>query len=275
MKLDFVIVGGMKCGTTAVGEYFSKHPGVNFCNIIEGDYFSHNNFKVASLDEYFKVFFKDQPGLKGESSPTYSHPRNVPSTAKKLNENFPDIKVILIVRNPLKRIESHINHLKLGGYSFNDDVKMCLKEIPGIIENSKFGFMVDEYIQVFGKERFNVVKFEDVVSGVGLEQLCNYLDLDIFSKSLPPANKTDIRYVELPITKFYKKHWMRLRSLPGLSLIKKPLKNILEKTFSKRLNVKEKVLISNEIKQIISEALYEDTLVFKKHFGYSPFDLKK
>lgn len=275
MKLDFVILGGMKCGTTAVGSYFSKHPDVNFCNIIEGDYFSHNNFKIASLDEYFKVFFKDQPGLKGESSPTYSHPRNVPATAKNLKENFPDIKVILLVRNPLKRVESHINHSKLMGSTVNEDVKMCLKENPGIIENSRFGFMVDEYIKVFGTERFKVVKFEDVLSGFGLEQMCNYLELDMFSKRLPSANKTDSRHIELPIIKFYKKHWLKMRNVPGLDLVKKPLKSFLEKTFSRKLDVKDKVVLSNEVKQIVVDALHEDTLLFKKHFGYSPFDLEK
>jgi hypothetical protein len=275
MKLNFVIVGGMKCSTTAVGTYLSKHPKVNFCNIIEGDYFSHNNFKITSLDEYFRVFFKDKSGLKGESSPTYSHPRNVPSTAKKLKQNFADIKVILIVRNPLKRIVSHINHLKLDNYAVNDDFNICLEEYPNIIENSRFGFMVDEYIKVFGNEYFKVIKFEDIQSGIGLEQICDFLELDIISNKLPSVNKTSNRYVELPITKFYKKHWLKLRKIPGLNIFKKTLKIALEKVFSKKIDVKDLINLTDEEKEIVADALKEDTLLFKKHFGYSPFDLRK
>jgi hypothetical protein len=275
MKLNFVVVGGMKCGTTAVGAYFIKHPEVNFCNMTETDYFSHNFNKIGSLEEYFKIFFEDKQGLRGESSPTYSYSQNLPSTAIKLKENFPDIKVILVVRNPLNRVESHINHLKLNGFSLNKDVKICLKENPDIIDKSRFGFMVDEYIKIFGKECFKIVKFEDVVSGVGLEQMCDFLELDTYSKSLPLANKTDARYVQLPIIDFYKRHWLKLRNVPGLNLIKRPLKILLDKTFSRKLDKEDIVILSDEVKQIIVDALHEDTLLFKKHYGYSCFDLKK
>ena len=83
-RLDFVIIGGMKCGSTAVGTYFQNHPDVNFCNMIETDYFSHNNLGLNSLEEYFNLFYSKTTGLKGESSPTYSYPSNLPSTSKKI-----------------------------------------------------------------------------------------------------------------------------------------------------------------------------------------------
>lgn len=274
MKLDFVIVGGMKCGSTAVGSFFSKHPEVNFCKIIEGDYFAHNNMGIKNLTEYFRVYFNDQPGLKGESSPTYSHPGNLPGTALKLKSEFPDVKVILIVRNPYKRIESHMNHLRLNGHDIPKEFDECIIKFPNIINNSCFGFMVDEYLKVFGKEQFMVVNFEDIISGVGLDLMCDYLEIKKIQEKLPMANKTDLRYVELPITKFYKSHWVKFGKIPGFDLIKKPLKVFLDKFFSKKLSTTD-IYLSIQTNEKIKEVLREDVLLFKKHYGYSPFNLKR
>lgn len=273
--LDFVVIGGMKCGSTAVGTYFSENPNVNFCDMIETDYFSHNYNKIDSIDNYFKTFFEEKIGLKGESSPTYSYPDNLPKTPLMLKNNFPEIKVILIVRNPIKRVESHINHLKLNGNVENLDVRECLDSYPGIIDKSRFGLMVDEYLKVFNKDNFFVVKFEEVISGEGLIKMCEYLKIKPHSNTLPKANKTDARYIEIPIIRFYKRNWIKFRNLPGFNKIRRPLKKMIDKLFSKKLTKSDLVTLSNDEIALIKSALHKDDQLFKKYYDFSLFDLKK
>lgn len=273
MDLDFVIIGGMKCGSTAIGTYFSRHPQVNFCEIIETNYFSRGAGETIDLDQYFKIYYRAGKGIKGESSPTYSHPRNLSYTPKVLKNNFPKLKIILVVRNPFDRILSHINHLKLNGENIPSRMSDCMKIYPNLIENSRFGLIVKEYLNVFGTENLLVVKFEDILAGKGLEDICCYLNLPLYSDILPVANKTDERYIELPIIKFYKKHWTLFRKIPLLKYYKKPLKDILEKAFSERIEL-EKDFLSKQNKQLIHNALHDDVILFEKHCGYSPFDLK-
>lgn len=274
-KLDFVIIGGMKCGSTAMGTYLSLHPDVNFCNMIETNYFSANSINIKSLEEYFKFYFQDRLGLKGESSPTYSYPETLRTTALKLKGNFPDVKIILIVRNPLNRVVSHINHLILNGVKIPVDIDHYLEEKIDIIDKSRFGYIVDEYIKVFGKDSFHIVKFEDVVAGSGLEEVCEFLGLKPQSKSLPPINKTDNRYIDLSIIRFYKKNWTKIPDVPGFKKVKKPIRKFIDKTFSKKLLVENAISLSPSTKDKIIERLHDDTLLFKKHYHFSPFDLSK
>lgn len=275
-KLDFVIVGGMKCGSTALGEYFRLHPDVNFCNMIETDYFSHNNMKIKSNEKYFNIFYdKNKDGLKGESSPTYSYLTNLPKTALKLKNNFPDIKIILIVRNPLKRIKSHFNHLKLNGLNVPRDLPSILEKYPDIIEKSKFGSIGKNYLDVFGKDRVLIIKFEEILDGKGLSKICNYLNVHTYINSLPEANKTDSRFVETSAVKYYKKHWYIINKFPGVKLIKKYVRNFFDKVFSKKLDNEEYVSLSGAEEAYLTNMLREDQEIFQETFDFELFELKK
>jgi hypothetical protein len=272
-KLDFVIIGGMKCGTTALGEYFKKHPEVNFCNIIETDTFSYNKFNLTN-DLFFDMYFSKKSGLKGESSPTYSHLNMLSKTPSLLSKNFPELKIILIVRNPIKRIESNLSHNLLRGDNIID-VQRYLEEKYQIIDNTKFGHILREYLKYFNDKNILVVKFEDLVSGEALNYLCWFLNLAQINESLPVANKTDERYYELGLIKFYKKNYVKFMKFNLLKVIKKPLKAILEKLFSKKLNRNAYIKLSEENIKYINRKLEEDAQIFNSLTGFNYFFLNK
>jgi len=276
MKLNFVIIGGMKCGSTALGEYFREHPDVNFCNMIETDFFSHNSQNIKSLEKYFKIYYEtDHNGLKGESSPTYSYLSNLPSTAQNLKRNFPKIKIILVIRNPFNRIISHINHQRLEKVKINDNILTHLKNYPDIIEKSMFGSILEHYQNIFENNDIKVIPFEDILFKDGLLKICNFLDINYYRPNLPEANKTDNRFYTLPFVNLYKRNYLFFKRIPLWSSVKGPLKTAYDHTFSRKLKHAETCKLDSESKSYISEKMKYDDILFTSLMGYSYYSLKK
>src|SRR6056297_2017481 len=106
-KLDFIIVGAMKAGTSSLAFHLSNHP--NICMPLKEAHFFNIKDHYEQGSEYYKIFFKDCESKKlwGEKTPTYSYLRKVAPLIKEYN---PDIKLIWILRNPVKRSYSNYWH---------------------------------------------------------------------------------------------------------------------------------------------------------------------
>ena len=114
---DFVIIGAQKSGTTSLYDFVIKHPAIAPASKKELHYFSilHkfseqwycSNFST-NLSRYYFYKKMNQKLLTGEASPTYFFYPTVPSRMKKI---LPDIKLIVILRNPIDRAYSHYHHI--------------------------------------------------------------------------------------------------------------------------------------------------------------------
>jgi hypothetical protein len=117
MKVNIIIGGFQKCGTSALHLFLSKHPDVIVSNPKELDYFNCQ----AQYDkgtEYYHSFFK-KPSifrLKAtnylESSPSYFSYGDVALTAQRIFEYNHKIKLIALTRNPIDRAFSAWNMYK-------------------------------------------------------------------------------------------------------------------------------------------------------------------
>lgn len=124
MLPNFLIVGGARCGTTALYHFLKQHPKISFPKLKEPRYFSslHQNFPhqgpgdysidkaiIKDYIEYKKLFSNIDNELVGEASPDYLYFYN--STAEEIYNHLGDIKIIIILRNPVNRAFSAYNHL--------------------------------------------------------------------------------------------------------------------------------------------------------------------
>jgi len=98
---DFVIAGAAKCGTTALFEYLSRHPGIFIPRIKEPKFFCSDlktTGGVYDLEEY-RALFSAAPAacVTGEASTLYLY-----STVaiKRLMAHNPRAKVIVMLRYP-------------------------------------------------------------------------------------------------------------------------------------------------------------------------------
>ena len=114
---DFVILGAMKSGTSSLYNFVIKHPAIASASRKELDYFSvqskwgelwyRSNFPTKLSGHYFYKK-NNQKLLSGEASPIYLFYPMVPNRMK---EMLPNIKLIVILRNPVDRAYSQYNHI--------------------------------------------------------------------------------------------------------------------------------------------------------------------
>ena len=115
---SFIIIGAQRCGTTSLYDYLSHHPQIIPSPVKELFYF--DDYYTRPI-EWYKSFFptkKEQEKLErdlvanvitGEASPSYFFH---PYAAKRIKETLPQIKLILVLRDPIERAYSHYNHIK-------------------------------------------------------------------------------------------------------------------------------------------------------------------
>jgi len=104
---DFIVIGAMKCATSTVCKYLEDHPDVDMVPGCEPNYFSHDD-NYAKGPDWYGRFFADFSGdrIRGEGSNDYVSGAMFPESAARMAADFPDVKLVYMVRHPLRRIIS-------------------------------------------------------------------------------------------------------------------------------------------------------------------------
>lgn len=110
-KVDFVVGGAQKGGTTALDFFLRKHPKICMANRKEVHFFDSDTLfmkKYENILDYYHSFFKNKniSCLSGETTPIYMYWYRAPQRVWEYN---PAMKWILILRNPILRAFSHWN----------------------------------------------------------------------------------------------------------------------------------------------------------------------
>lgn len=105
---DFLIIGVAKGGTSSLFSYLEQHPDMQLSREQEIHFFA--SFYERGINYYRSFFpFKNSEKLTGESSPYYFLHPQVPARVKK---DLPHAKIILLLRDPVKRAYSNYNMVK-------------------------------------------------------------------------------------------------------------------------------------------------------------------
>jgi hypothetical protein len=110
-KVDFIVCGTQKGGTSALDSYLRIHPEICMAEMKEvhffdnEDHFTDNN--TIDYNLYHGVFDQKVGNrVSGEATPIYMYWHETP---KRIWEYNPDMKLIIILRNPIERAYSHWN----------------------------------------------------------------------------------------------------------------------------------------------------------------------
>ncbi len=108
MEPTFVIAGGQRCGTTSLYRIYDAHPEVYMARPMrpEPKYFLHDPAPGRDRDWYLETYFSDTGDARavGEKSTSYLE---TSGTARRMNEQFPDLRVVVILRHPVERAVSN------------------------------------------------------------------------------------------------------------------------------------------------------------------------
>jgi hypothetical protein len=108
-KPDYLIIGTMKGGTTILQDFICDHPDVAEPEEKEIHYFSL--FYNKGEDWYSNKFLsRSENQIIGEASPTYFDMADGGVIPRLIDNDLPDVKLLLMVRDPVERAVSHYNH---------------------------------------------------------------------------------------------------------------------------------------------------------------------
>lgn len=162
-RIDFMVIGAQKAGTTALYYYLKKHPQIKMSYQKELNFFNRNSQSLLdnNYDSYHHFFDWEGTYLRGEVTPLYICSKK---TIEKIHHYNADIQLIAILRNPIERAFSHWNmrtSRKEITYSFSD----CLRiSVMNMAFPSRFEQMPDEdYIQrgLYAEQIENVYAYFD------------------------------------------------------------------------------------------------------------------
>ncbi|MFC3093838.1 hypothetical protein DRW07_10190 [Alteromonas sediminis] len=115
-RLDFMIIGAQKCGTTALASFLSEHSNIAIPAIKEVHLFDSEDYQpgmsTEAVNTRYAIYFDDRfkhraassETLFGEATPFYLF---CPEIVKALHDYNPDLKVIIQIRDPVERAISH------------------------------------------------------------------------------------------------------------------------------------------------------------------------
>ena len=123
---DYLIVGAKRGGTTSLHNYLLRHPGVLglfpqvrgkkstdffFASTERGDAWYRSHFHTTPYRSVVQRRLGYRP-LGGEASPYYIWD---PRLAPRIKETVPDVKAILLLRDPVERAWSHYWERRVNG----------------------------------------------------------------------------------------------------------------------------------------------------------------
>lgn len=222
---NFLVVGAQKSGTTSLHEILSEHPQINMSKVKEINFFTLDKNYQKGV-EFYSSFFDsgtlEDPIAIGESSPGYMC---YPGVAEKIKKDLGNIKIVMILRDPIKRAFSQYwdNRRQLSE-PLNEQtiVDRYLNENYSPGERGYFsrGVYIN-YIKVyernFGRRNLYIMFLEDLISNPKeqLQNLYSFIGVDINQgfQTLPNAANSSKIYIN-PFYSFLFKHNKYCEYLP-------------------------------------------------------------
>jgi len=190
---NFLIIGGAKCGTTSLYGYLVQHPNIMelYDNRKEINYLDR---KLSKGLNWYKGHFPARNEIKelenhlgckvlvGEATTSYIYHPNAPQLVKEL---MPDVKIIAVLRNPIDRAYSQYHHefrKRREQLTFEEAIDMEPRRLDGeyekiiadkyyhseerhdhsYLDRGKYAEQLDRWFQYFSRERFLILKSEDL-----------------------------------------------------------------------------------------------------------------
>jgi hypothetical protein len=160
VKPNFLVIGAGRCGTTNLCALLGQHPEVFMCEPKEPGFFTE--FYDRGWPWYESLFQKaaDSKAI-GEGSNNYSKCRVFPQALPRIAWDLPDLRLLYIVRHPLRRIESDWRYSRLCGVE-NLPFEAAVRTVPKYVDTSDYMTQVDGFRQHYAEERIKVVFLDDL-----------------------------------------------------------------------------------------------------------------
>lgn len=173
-RLDFIVAGAQKSGTTALHYFLKKNSQIALPDRGETHFFDDEEIFAKLPIDYellHRHFRARSTSIAGEVTPSYLYWK---PSMERIHAYNPQIKLIILLRNPIDRAFAHWNMQRFKGREPLDFLP-ALKEEPRRIaqpltfESRRFAYVdrgfysvqLDRVFKFFPREQVHLVKFED------------------------------------------------------------------------------------------------------------------
>ena len=216
---DFVVIGGIRCGTSSIFNYLAAHQEVAVSTRKELHYFDRHYDRGSS---WYRSWFParwEGARLTGEATPSYLMNLDAPERAY---ETIPDAKFVVMLRDPVDRAISHFNLRMQKGHEECATLAEALEDESnrvGIVSNShRLGhnldcyFLQGEYVRglewwfrYFDPEQFCILTSEALFENPATTytKILDFLDIgktqfpDFVVHNAAPEHESDNQTAEL------------------------------------------------------------------------------
>jgi len=278
IKNYLLIIGAMKCGTTTLYETLSKHPQISSCLIKESGFFAFDEIFERGFSWYEKQFNFDSSrhAYALEASTDYTKFPYCNSTSEKLAASKPrQFKLIYVIRNPLRRIESHARHAQFNKKEIGQqpserpDHSLDFGISPVSLAMSDYALQLDQYESYFDQGDLLLVTLEDLSRqpSLVLRQICEFLGIHVLpnSSNFYKVNTTNNMRRPHPL-------WEALASSRfavalAKTILPKNLRHWLKDAIMIKYEVQGRYKLNPEEEQAILEKLVPGLLRLSSHYG--------
>lgn len=276
---NYLIIGGApKAGTTSLFKYLSEHPDTCASSVKETRFFLDSDYPIPSstrfngcnLSEYEKFFFADKDNekkLRVEATPDYMYTE----AALRIADVLPSAKIVFILRDPVEKIVSWYKYARHGALikanmSFEDYVMLQVNNTVTentpvyfrALEQGRYEKYLPHFRRAFG-DRCMTVEFSDLRSEPQkvMTQICEFSGLDgtfFETYSFKAENVSHgVRWgwINRMLRRVRPKLAYALHNKPKIMAVLRKLNQILEKVLAYNNRETDKVIISDELAELI------------------------
>jgi len=273
-KIDLMIVGAQKAGTTSLNNYLKGHPEVSTHDVIEFSFFTNKEEYSAGFSKAFNKFFP-------LGSKKVNIAKNVTvsldeASLPKLKEHNPEMKLVFILREPVARAYSAYTMAIKDGWLDREfsELKnvMDKKDFEDVmfrhfVKHGHYDDQLSMMLEYFPSAQIKVYLFEDlknnpqaicdeVYKWVGLEPV--KIEEEVHNPTFKPKSKKMGKAI----------NWLRKESNP----IKRMVRGVLPYSFFTKIG--ESVVGLNKTNQKFEKIAPEMKLFLDDYFEQKNKSLK-
>jgi len=188
-KVDFLGIGAAKSGTTWLADVLREHPDIFIPKEKELFYFNKylaeyelmDNYRYGKAIDWYHAFFENanEKMVKGEMSNPYLWNENAVEDIYQYN---PNIKLLAVLRNPIKRAYSNYLYDKHRHYTAPQTFELALKDRSFYLTKGLYYENLKSYFDRFPKEQIKVLLFDDLKKDnkVFLKEIYDFLGVKTY-----------------------------------------------------------------------------------------------
>jgi hypothetical protein len=184
---NLVVIGAMKCGTSALHRYLDLHPEISMSDPKELNFFYGLDERPGAWHPgnwhrgpgWYASHWSAATPVRGESSPGYTSPSHT-GVAQRMAALIPGAKLIYLVRDPIDRALSQYRHHVAEGTEGRSPEDALLDPRSQYVLRGRYFERLAPFLEYFPRARIAIVSREELLTErrCTLQSLFDFLEVD-------------------------------------------------------------------------------------------------